>query len=233
MATALANVSDDWVQRAFAAELDGSTGKGVGGVKLRGSASEMLGSFGAKNVIVIFLALCALNIICVVATPKYNGKNPKNTSHLGRFMIVMSILEIVIFAGSSVKMFLQIGEAENAQILYGIHWMMFASVSCGLIIAILLKEQRLTRVNDRFFNALRIIFTTVIFLVMVWCFPEFYENSTAQMALTVVILLTFSFIVSVGSLPHSKNKTAIGLLSFFAVLFYVIMAAYVIVGVQS
>ena len=223
------------MQRAFAAELGGNgVGKSVGGgTTLGGSALESMGSVGAKNVIVIFLALCALDIVCVVATPKYNGKSLKNTSHLGRFMIAMSVFEILIFTGCSVLFFLQMGEAENAQLLYGIHWMMFASVSCGLLIAVLLKEQRLTRDNDRFFNALRIIFTTAIFLVMVWCFPEFSENNMGQMALTVVILLTFTFMVSAGSLPHSKNKTAIGLLSFFTVLFYVLMAAYVIAGVHS
>lgn len=219
MATALANVSDDWVQRAFAAELGG---KSVGGGMQ--DAREAIGSAmsGAMSspvgVIGVFLAWCALSITVATATPKHGGAN---TSYLGRFLIFSSVFEIILYMVCLYLFYSTLGEdTELSKKIFLLNWVMFASISSGLHVALLTKEQKLTPMNDRFFNGIRIICQLIILGGLCFVFDSM-RSKVVQISGFAVVFVIMSIALAV---TKKKHKTTIGLLSFFLVLGYTIVA---------
>lgn len=227
MATALANVSDDWVQRAFAAELGGKSvggGKGVGGTPSMQDAKAAIGSAmgGAFSnpvgVIGVFLAWCALSITVATATPKHGGAN---TSHLGRFLIFSSVIEIILYMVCLYGFYSTLGEdTEQSKIIFLLNWVMFASISSGLHVALLTKEQKLTILNDRFFNGIRIICQCGILVGLIYTYESMREK-----AIPIGVFAAIFIAGSMGIAIAKKNKkTVIGVLAFLVVLGYTALA---------
>ena len=220
MATALANVSDDWVQRAFAAELGGKSGGGGGMQDAREAISSAMNNAMSNpvGVIGVFLAWCALSITVATATPKHGGAN---TSHLGRFLIFSSVIEIILYTVCLYGFYSTLGEnTEKSKIIFLLNWVMFASISSGLHVALLAKEQKLTIQNDRFFNGIRIICQCVILVGLIYTF-ESMRDRAIPIGVFAVIFIAGSMVIAIAK---KNKKTLIGVLAFLIVLGYTSLA---------
>jgi hypothetical protein len=214
MATALANVSDDWVQRAFAAELGG---KSVGGGAMGNVLEHMQHSVVA--VIMVFLLWNTIAIVSVVATPKHRG----STKSLGTWAMVASIVEIILYAGCLFFFYKDLDNGDPAFLkqIFIINWLMFASVSSGLHVALLLQSSKLKKVSDIFFNGTRLILFAAIFGFTVLTFPQYQGKGTPVFVFIAVMFTLLAILAGV----KSNKKATIGLLSFFSVLGMVVMIA--------
>jgi len=208
MATALANVSDDWVQRAFAAEL--------GGKRVGGGVMEHLQGNAVVKLIMIWLLVNTINIISVTATKKFNGNTPKKTKALGGWMLFTASVEIALFAFIYAMLVFRIGELSQderaVKLIMVIITLILASVSCGLHVAILLYEKRLNKRADQFFNAMRILFFLGIVMCYIMTFPEF-EGKQVGVAAVLGCAALFILLASV-----LKNKGALIFFAFVASL---------------
>ena len=181
--------------------------------------SAMSGAMSSPvGVIGVFLAWCALSITVATATPKYGGAN---TSHLGRFLIISSVIEIILYMVCLYLFYSTLGEdIELSKMIFLINWVMFASISSGLHVALLTKEQKLTIPNDRFFNGIRIICQCVILVGLIYTFESMRDRA--------IPILIFAGIFIAGSMgiaiAKKKKKTLIGILAFLVVLGYTALA---------
>lgn len=216
MTTALANVSDDWVQRAFAEELGGGV-KHAGGNVLKENLKDVFEIMKSSlpALIMVFLLWNYIAIISIVATPKRKG----STKGLGVWAIIASIIEIALGLGG-VFMARHYLDAKN----FDIGVLLLASIFCGLFIAILLLLSKLKPGLDVFFNTIRIVCFTLLYLFTANSFVK-YKN--VYIGLSLVMAGSLCAV----ALMKPSQKTAIGVLSFFSVLFMVAMFAMYFVAV--
>ena len=111
-------------------------------------------------------------------------------------------------------------DIEKSKKLFLLNWVMFASISSGLHVALLTKEQRLSVTNDRFFNGIRIICQLIIMVGMCFVF-ESLRSKVVPIGVFAVAFVIMSIVLAVAK---KNKKTTIGVLSFFLVLGYTIIA---------
>ena len=104
--------------------------------------------------------------------------------------------------------------------IFLLNWVMFASISSGLHVALLAKEQKLTIQNDRFFNGIRIICQCVILVGLIYTF-ESMRDRAIPIGVFAVAFVVMSMVVAIAK---KKKKTLIGVLSFFVVLEMTVLA---------
>ena len=182
-------------------------------------SSVVSGAFSSPTGIIgIFLAWSALSITVATATPKHGGAN---TSYLGRFLIVSSGFEIILYMVCLFAFYTTLGEdTAMSKKIFLLNWVMFASISSGLHVALLTKEQKLSITNDRFFNGIRIICQLVILVGLCYVF-ESMRSKAAPIGVFALVFVIMSIVLAV---TKKKHKTTIGLLSFFLVLGYTVLA---------
>ena len=111
-------------------------------------------------------------------------------------------------------------DTELSKMIFLLNWVMFASISSGLHVALLTKEQKLTPMNDRFFNGIRIICQLVILVGLIYTF-ESMRDRAIPIGVFAVIFIAGSMGIAIAK---KKKKTLIGVLAFFVVLGYTALA---------
>ena len=209
MTTALANVSDDWVQRAFAEELGGVVKRVGGGRMTEEVVAQMRSSIPA--VIMVFLLWNYLAIISIVATPKRRG----STKGLGAWALIASIIEIAFGIGSFI-----IVRSNLSRMAFSIYMVMTVTILFGFFVAILLLLSKLNPFLDVLFNGIRIACFTVIYLLTIFSFSEFKGKDWG----IAFFCLVMAGLLMAAAIMKPKQKTSIGLVSFFSVLLMGIMS---------
>lgn len=211
----MAHVSDDWLSYRVGGEH--AMTKRMGGLnfpKIPGLSNFTSGSATTLiRIILVFIFVNTISIISTTATKKYNGSSPSSKQEgLGKAMLFMSSLEIIAlflvlfvtyYSLKSVSTVVDHGTAFVRQQAFLAAAFMFASVSCGMHIALLLEKKKLTTGADMAFNALRIAFVLIIGVLFIQILNR---RSANAYAIPYLVLLAIGVMVC-ALVPNSTAVT--------------------------